>query len=227
MVTLQAVGISTSLYVGDTAVPVCEEDDDNEEDELDEGILIENITVDSTPCSGKPLLFIYDCETTGGSFYQDHIVEVGSMVISPDGVSIHNDKFSSLCHTSRHIARKGLFFVLPILLYSSFTIVSEKCGITARDLYNQPNFTTVFRKFIEWIQVCLQQVQQEEEYYPGKLPCIHFTFPTLSLVLLSHNGFAFDFPFIVAEMKRRKLDDEFNIPNLSFADTLYDARRVG
>ena len=54
MVTLQAVGISTSLYVGDTAVPVCEEDDDNEEDEQDEGILIENITVDSTPCSGKP-----------------------------------------------------------------------------------------------------------------------------------------------------------------------------
>ena len=110
MVTLQAVGISTSLYVGDTAVPECEEDDDNEEDEQDEGILIENITVDSTPCSGKPLLFIYDCETTGGSFYQDHIVEVGSMVIAPDGVSIHNDEFSSLCHTSRHIARKGLFF---------------------------------------------------------------------------------------------------------------------
>ena len=50
MVTLQAVGISTSLYVGDTAVPVYEEDDDNEEDEQDEGILIENITVDSTPC---------------------------------------------------------------------------------------------------------------------------------------------------------------------------------
>ena len=46
------------------------------------------------------------------------------------------------------------------------------------------------------------------------------------LVLLSHNGFAFDFPFIVAEVKRRKLDDDFNLLNLSFADTLYDARRV-
>ena len=80
---------------------------------------------------------------------------------------------------------------------------------------------------IEWIKACLQQVQQEEEYYPGKVPCIYFTFPTLPLVLLSHNGFAFDFPFIVAEVKRRKLDEEFNIPNLSFADTLYDVRRVG
>ena len=112
MVTLQAVGISTSLYVGDTAVPVCEDDDDNEEDEQDEDIPFESVTVNSIPCSGKPLLFIYDCETTGGSFYQDHIVEVGSMVIAPDGVSISNNEFSSLCHTSRHIAHKGLFFLI-------------------------------------------------------------------------------------------------------------------
>ena len=39
MVTLQAVGISTSLYVGDTAVPVCEDDDDNEEDEQDKDVI--------------------------------------------------------------------------------------------------------------------------------------------------------------------------------------------
>ena len=44
--------------------------------------------------------------------------------------------------------------------------------------------------------------------------------------MISHNGFAFDFPFIVAEVKRRKLDDHFNVPNFSFADTLYDVRRV-
>ena len=61
-------------------------------------------------CSGKRLLFMYDCETTGGSFYQDHIVEIGSMVIAPDDVSISNQEFSSLCHSSHHIARKGLFY---------------------------------------------------------------------------------------------------------------------
>ena len=71
--------------------------------------------------------------------------------------------------------------------------------------------------------MCLQQVQ-EEEYYPVKVP---FTFPTLPVVLLSHNGLAFDFPFIVAKVKRWKLDEEFNITNLSFADTLHDVRRVG
>ena len=48
MVTLQALGISTSLYVGDTAVAECEDDDDDNVDEQqDEDIPFENITVDS------------------------------------------------------------------------------------------------------------------------------------------------------------------------------------
>ena len=78
------------------------------------------ITVDSITRCGKPLLFMYDCETTGGSFYQDHIVEIGSMVIAPDGVSISNEEFSSLCHTSRHITRKGyfhLFYQITFILF--------------------------------------------------------------------------------------------------------------
>ena len=63
MVTLQALGISTSLYVGDTAVVECEDDDDDNVDEQqDEDIPFENITVDFITCSGKPLLFMYDCE---------------------------------------------------------------------------------------------------------------------------------------------------------------------
>ena len=118
MVTLQAVGISTSLYVGDTAVPECDDDDNVEEQ--DEDIQFENITVDSITHCGKPLLFMYDCETTGGSFYQDHIVEIGSVVIAPDGVSISNEEFFSLCHTSRHITRKGyfhLFYQITFILF--------------------------------------------------------------------------------------------------------------
>ena len=33
-------------------------------------------TTDPTVNNGKPLLFIYDCETTGGSHLRDHIMEV-------------------------------------------------------------------------------------------------------------------------------------------------------
>ena len=63
--------------------------------------------VDVTPSDGKPLLFFYDCETTGGSYHRDHITEVAAVVEVPDGVHINTTEYSSLCHTSRHIPRKG------------------------------------------------------------------------------------------------------------------------
>ena len=45
-------------------------------------------------------------------------------------------------------------------------------------------------------------------------------------MLVAHNGFPFDFIFVVAEIKRRKLDETFRSLDIWFADTLYDARRV-
>ena len=59
------------------------------------------------PFGGKQLLFFYDYETTGGSHYEDHIIEIGSTVIVPDNVSISTVEFSSLCHTSRKINPMG------------------------------------------------------------------------------------------------------------------------
>lgn len=44
--------------------------------------------------------------------------------------------------------------------------------------------------------------------------------------MVAHNGFPFDFIFLVAEVKRRKLDEIFDNIDIYFADTLYDARRV-
>ena len=65
-------------------------------------------TTDPILDNGKPLLFFYDCETTGGSHLRDHIIEVGSAVKIPEEASIITAKFSSLCHTSRHIVHQGL-----------------------------------------------------------------------------------------------------------------------
>ena len=46
--------------------------------------------------------------------------------------------------------------------------VSEKCGITARDLFDQPNFTTVFANFVQWIDTCVNEAQQSGvSYHPG------------------------------------------------------------
>ena len=43
---------------------------------------------------------------------------------------------------------------------------------------------------------------------------------------MAHNGFSFDFVFLVAEVQRRKLDEIFGSIDIYFADTLYDVRRV-
>ena len=62
----------------------------------------------ATAENGHPLLFIYDCETTGGNHLQDHIMEIGSLVLIPNGVSISTVEFTSLCQTSRQIAHRGI-----------------------------------------------------------------------------------------------------------------------
>ena len=117
MVTLQAASIVTSSYSTNTVL----EDDDVDMDvfasdeEPDNTITFVSSATGPTIESGKPLLFIYDCETTGGSHLRDHIMEVGSLVSIPDGISISNTEFSSLCHTSQHIARQGRAFITAIL----------------------------------------------------------------------------------------------------------------
>ena len=121
MVTMQAVGVTTSTYSCDTAL----EDDtaletdtvlegDTVDDVMSDEELVSTIPADSsathpTMNSSKPLLFFYDCETTGGSHLRDHIMEVGSVVVVPEGVTVTTAEFSSLCHTSQHIVRQGSF----------------------------------------------------------------------------------------------------------------------
>ena len=50
-----------------------------------------------------PLLFLYDCETTGLNCRYDHIIEIASVVLVPDNAaaSVTKSDFSSLCYTSR------------------------------------------------------------------------------------------------------------------------------
>ena len=113
MVTLQAVGVTTSTYRSDTALvegDTALEDDVVElesmpsDEEPDSSLLLAySSTTDPTVDNGEQLLFIYDCETTGGSHLRDHIMDVGSVVVAPEGVSISTTEFSSLCHTSQHI----------------------------------------------------------------------------------------------------------------------------
>ena len=119
MLTLQAVGVGTAFYDGDSAVQseVQAEDDGGDEYHNDDAVascsddaimfLEESESPSSDDNGSSPVLFLYDCEATGGSIYKDHIIEVASLVIEPDDASVSVKSFSSLCRSSRHICKIG------------------------------------------------------------------------------------------------------------------------
>ena len=58
--------------------------------------------------------------------------------------------------------------------------------------------------------------------------CLYKTIIVCTLVLVAHNGFAFDFPILLAEVERRPELDLFNFRtgNVHFSDTLPLLRKV-
>ena len=54
----------------------------------------------------RPLLVLFDCETTGLSIYSDHITDIGAKVLNPP-VPVHVPTFSTLVRTGRTISSTG------------------------------------------------------------------------------------------------------------------------
>ena len=95
-----------------------------------------------------PLLFFYDCESTGGSMYGDHIIEVRAKVVTaPGSADISQFEYGSLIHSSRTIVKA----------------VQSKCGITARMLVTEPNFRHVFEELLSWISGTIKIVDKVYE----------------------------------------------------------------
>ena len=224
MTTLKAAGYSTAEYVGtglgddNEEEQVEEEDGSDIEEERDEegdqsvggvvcgeGELLpsedsflpsdEELPYDDM----HPLLIFYDCEATGGSIYDDNIIEVAAKVIGvPNTVNIACRDFSSLSNTSRRIIKA----------------VQDKCGITAQMLYGQPSFPAVLEMFLQWISNVVEEVNT---YYN----LVHYP------VLVAHNGFTFDFPILLAELHRRDvLFNRLHSINLHFADMYFECKRL-
>ena len=137
IVILEAIGIFTATYSADTAMGDATVDDrDNDEDvHLDEE-LGSLSTTPTVSLDGKSLYIFYDCETTSGSHYNDHVIQASATVMVPDNISITTPEFSSLCRTSYHIAVIGKQWLeytviqARIYIYSS---VSKKCDTTAQN----------------------------------------------------------------------------------------------
>ena len=110
MFLLQNAGVSTAQYQSDSAIPLDEVGEQVQTDDVsDNEPYFEDLNefVECTEPDGDPLLFAYDCEATGGSFYADHIIEMAAVVIAPDNATVTETSFSQLCKTSRPICARG------------------------------------------------------------------------------------------------------------------------
>lgn len=110
---ISEAGCSTGEYVGDGRgedVAMNEPpNDDNLPDELEPQVV--EATDEEMECDGnhdKPLLILYDCETTGLSIYKDHITEIAAKVVNSP-IPLDFPTFSSLVRSGRSISATGKF----------------------------------------------------------------------------------------------------------------------
>ena len=180
------------------------------------------------PPNGTPLLFFYDCESTGGNIHYDHIVEIAAEVIEPEKVNITVKSFSELCYTPQPILGIGNVCIQPIILLALKTHILG-CGVTDEMLVGKREFSAVFPDFLSWIQKCVTEAKKAagNSFYPGLNPNIcDISCTWLSAVLVAHYGFIFDFRLLTAEVERRKLMVQFLKADLLFADTGFELRKV-
>ena len=179
MVTLRGVGCTVGEYVGDgageaetAAIPVvdCPVDIDpgDEHQYLEEG---EDMDVsDRSESDGsRPLLILFDCETTGLSIYSDHITDIGAKVLTPP-VPLSVPTFSCLVRTGRTISTTGKMKLdYVIIIICSALKVSRVTGITNTLLRGERPLSVVMPMFLEWLATITSYVSEKTStpHYPG------------------------------------------------------------
>lgn len=174
METLRGLGSAVGAYVGDglgesdvtTQVPTATdpdvvdadiEDDDEEEDQDDNN-------------AAYPLLFFYDCESTGFSIYHDHLTEIAAkVVLSP--VPLSTPTFSSLVKTSRRIPSAGTHNAsIQYIEYFLFLKVTKLTGISTTMLRREEALSVVFPRFMKWLVSTTSEVNSATgiPHYPGE-----------------------------------------------------------
>ena len=66
--------------------------------------------------NAHPLMFLYDCETTGLSIYSDNIIEIAAEVFDCPVPHISSTTYSSLVKTSRRIPAQGIVLKIRIII---------------------------------------------------------------------------------------------------------------
>ena len=102
-------------------------------------------------------------------------------------------------------------------------------------LRSEKPFSVLFQSFLHWIESTVKYVSDTTTlHYPGmqinltsslqQIFYLHF-----HAVLVTHNGFGFDFPVLLAEVERRPrqfASSIFEDHNINFSDTLPLLRKI-
>lgn len=175
MEALQGVGNVVGEYVGD-GQGECEDTSqavvgfDSVGADIDG--TVEQMEISSHDAS--PLLFLYDCESTGLSIYNDHIIEIAAEVANC-AVPYSNSSFTSLVKTSRWIPTKGTYHNLEVKIYNGNLLVTRVTNITPTMIRGERPLSVVLPMFFEWLITTTSDISSSTGtlHYPGQTNQYH------------------------------------------------------
>ncbi|KAG7354197.1 PolC-type DNA polymerase III [Nitzschia inconspicua] len=146
----------------------------------------------------KVCYVLFDLETTGGSRTKDDIIELAAMVLGPDGIAIEDGSFESLIRPHRKIT----------------PYITTLTGITNEMVKTAPTFPEVMNSFFRFVGGIVRS------------HCILSSTIVDAIVLVAHNGRAFDIPFLLRSLQGHNLQSLLSDdPRYGyFIDTLHVAR---
>ena len=126
MEQLRSAGATVGEYVGngqgETEISTTANDNDEDRSEAEPEADVDDDYMYNQDCredineNKAPLLFLYDCETTGLGIYTEHITEIAAKVVGVPHSAISQPTFSSLVKTSRNISTKGITYQALIII---------------------------------------------------------------------------------------------------------------
>ena len=154
---------------------------------------------------GDAIIVFLDLETTGLSVVTDHIVEIGA--VDANGVVFAT--------------------VVDPLMASNGPAVH---GISDSELQEGPTFPNAFSRLTYFLESLLDSALSDAEddssiELPESQALPHMKTESPDIVVVSHNGIKFDFPFLLSECYRCNLSLAF-FAKLKYVDTLSIVRAI-
>jgi len=134
------------------------------------------------------VVFMLDLETTGIDITKDRIVEIAAVHAHGD-IRMKGESFSTtVC-------------VDDIILKERGKEASKVHGITDEEIAQGPPFKEAWMRFVKWIDDVANITIKDEDSDDEMITFLEDPI----IVLAAHNGFRFDFPFLLCELLRNDI----------------------